>query len=314
MRFDAMHAVTGPYARAILERSSGRSGRDRGQRFPLPDFGGGHPDPNPVYAADLVAALADPRSGLSFGAASDGDGDRNMIVGRELRRQPERQSGRACRQLHALVPAYAGGWPASPAPCRRVARSTASPAALGIPCFETPTGWKFFGTLLDAGKATLCGEESAGTGSNHVREKDGLWAVLYWLNILAARNETVEQIVREHWRRFGRNVYSRHDYEGSRPTGRIVLDELRARLPTWRAQESCGMRIAAADDFSYTDPVDGSRSERRGCGSCSTTVRGSSSGCRAPAPKGATLAPLSRALRRRSGRSTRCRRRRHWRR
>ena len=264
MRFDAMHAVTGPYARAILENRLGAPAGTVVNGIPLPDFGGGHPDPNPVYAADLVAALADPRSGLSFGAASDGDGDRNMIVGRDFIVSPsDSLAVLAANFMH--VPAYAGGLAgvarSMPTSCAvdRVAES------LGIPCFETPTGWKFFGTLLDAGKVTLCGEESAGTGSNHVREKDGLWAVLYWLNILAARNEPVAQIVRDHWLKFGRNVYSRHDYEGIETAkAEKLFAELRGKLPGLPGTEVCGLRIEAADDFAYTDPVDGSRSDKQG--------------------------------------------------
>ncbi|MBN8448475.1 MAG: alpha-D-glucose phosphate-specific phosphoglucomutase [Candidatus Accumulibacter sp.] len=264
MRFDAMHAVTGPYALAILE---GRLGAPAGTVVngkPLPDFGGGHPDPNPVYAADLVAALADPASGLSFGAASDGDGDRNMIVGRNFVVSPS-DSLAVLVANHALIPAYAGGLAgvarSMPTSCAvdRVARD------LGIACYETPTGWKYFGSLLDAGMATLCGEESAGTGSNHVREKDGLWAVLYWLNILAVRDIPADAIVRDHWRRFGRNVYSRHDYEGIETAqADRLMDELRARLAQLPGSDCCGLRIATADDFAYTDPVDGSRSERQG--------------------------------------------------
>ena len=264
MRFDAMHAVTGPYAHAILE---GRLGAPAGtvvNGTPLPDFGGGHPDPNPVYAADLVAALADPASGLSFGAASDGDGDRNMIVGRGFIVSPS-DSIAVLAANYQLIPAYAKG-------LSGVARSMPTSCALdrvaaelGIACYETPTGWKYFGSLLDANMATLCGEESAGTGSNHVREKDGLWAVLYWLNILAVRDEPVEKIVREHWRRFGRNVYSRHDFEGIETAkADELMAQLRQKLPTLSGQEVEGMRIKAADDFSYTDPVDGSASVQQG--------------------------------------------------
>ena len=264
MRFDAMHAVTGPYAHAILE---GRLGAPAGtvvNGMPLPDFGGGHPDPNPVYAADLVAALADPASGLSFGAASDGDGDRNMIVGRGFIVSPS-DSIAVLAANYQLIPAYAKG-------LSGVARSMPTSCALdrvaaelGIACYETPTGWKYFGSLLDANMATLCGEESAGTGSNHVREKDGLWAVLYWLNILAVRDEPVEKIVREHWRRFGRNVYSRHDFEGIETAkADELMAQLRQKLPTLSGQEVDGMRIKAADDFSYTDPVDGSTSVKQG--------------------------------------------------
>ena len=264
MRFDAMHAVTGPYARAILEDRLGAPAGTVVNGIPLPDFGGGHPDPNPVYAADLVAALADPRSGLSFGAASDGDGDRNMIVGRDFVVSPsDSLAVLAANYMH--VPAYAGGLAgvarSMPTSCAvdRVAQS------LGIPCFETPTGWKFFGNLLDAGSVTLCGEESAGTGSNHVREKDGLWAVLYWLNIVAARNEPVAGIVRDHWRKFGRNVYSRHDYEGiETDKAERLFAELRSQLSSLAGRELCGECIEAADDFSYTDPVDGSVSDKQG--------------------------------------------------
>ena len=264
MRFDAMHAVNGPYAHTILE---GRLGAPAGTVIngtPLPDFGGGHPDPNPVYAAALVSALADPSSGLSFGAASDGDGDRNMIVGRNFIVSPS-DSIAIIAANYKLIPAYAKG-------LAGVARSMPTSCALdrvavelGIPGYETPTGWKYFGNLLDAGKATLCGEESAGTGSNHVREKDGLWAVLYWLNILAVRNEPVDQIVREHWRHFGRNVYSRHDYEGIEATkAETLFSELRQKLPTLPGKVFGGLRIKEADDFCYTDPVDGSRSEKQG--------------------------------------------------
>ena len=264
MRFDAMHAVNGPYAHAILEKRLGAPAGTVVNGTPLPDFGGGHPDPNPVYAADLVAALADPSLGLSFGAASDGDGDRNMIVGADFIVSPS-DSLAVIAANYKLIPAYAKG-------LAGVARSMPTSCAvdrvaveLGIPCFETPTGWKYFGSLLDAGKATLCGEESAGTGSNHVREKDGLWAVLYWLNILAVRNESVAGIVRAHWQHFGRNVYSRHDYEGVEAAkAEILITELRQKLPTLAGMEFEGMRVKGADDFCYIDPVDGSRSEKQG--------------------------------------------------
>lgn len=264
MRFDAMHAVNGPYAHAILEDRLGAPAGTVVNGTPLPDFGGGHPDPNPVYAADLVSALSDARSGLSFGAASDGDGDRNMIVGRGFIVSPS-DSLAVIAANYKLIPAYAKG-------LAGVARSMPTSCAvdrvaveLGIPCFETPTGWKYFGSLLDAGKATLCGEESAGTGSNHVREKDGLWAVLYWLNILAAREESVVQIVREHWRHFGRNVYSRHDYEGiETEKAEKLFADLRRKLTALAGTKIDGMSIKTADDFCYTDPVDGSRSEKQG--------------------------------------------------
>lgn len=264
IRFDAMHAVNGPYAHAILEGRLGAPAGSVVNGTPLPDFGGGHPDPNPVYAAELVAALADPASGLSFGAASDGDGDRNMIVGQNFIVSPS-DSIAILAANYKLIPAYAAG-------LAGVARSMPTSCALdrvadalGIPCFETPTGWKYFGSLLDAGKATLCGEESAGTGSNHVREKDGLWAVLYWLNILAVRNESVSQVVHDHWRQFGRNVYSRHDYEGiASDKANVLMAGLREKLPTLAGADVDGMTIKAADDFSYTDPVDGSLSEKQG--------------------------------------------------
>ena len=264
MRFDAMHAVNGPYAKAILEVRLGAPAGTVVNGVPLPDFGGGHPDPNPVYAADLVAALADAQSGLSFGAASDGDGDRNMIVGRGFVVSPS-DSLAVIAANYKLIPAYAAGLAgvarSMPTSCAldRVA------ASLGIPCYETPTGWKYFGNLLDAGMATFCGEESAGTGSNHVREKDGLWAVLYWLNILAERDEPVESIVREHWKRFGRNVYSRHDYEGiETEKAEALFAALRQKLPTLVGCEFPAGRVKAADDFCYIDPVDASRSERQG--------------------------------------------------
>ena len=264
MRFDAMHAVTGPYAKAILEERLGAPAGTVVNGTPLPDFGGGHPDPNPVYAADLVDAVADPALGLAFGAASDGDGDRNMIVGRGFIVSPS-DSIAVLAANYRLVPAYAKG-------LSGVARSMPTSCALdrvaaelGIACYETPTGWKYFGNLLDADKATLCGEESAGTGSNHVREKDGLWAVLYWLNILAMRDETVEKIVREHWRRFGRNVYSRHDFEAIETAkAEELMAGLRQKLPSLAGLEVDGLRIKAADDFCYTDPVDGSISVKQG--------------------------------------------------
>ena len=264
IRFDAMHAVNGPYAHAILEGRLGAPSGSVVNGTPLPDFGGGHPDPNPVYAAELVAALADPALGLSFGAASDGDGDRNMIVGANFIVSPS-DSLAVLAANYALVPAYAKGLAgvarSMPTSCAvdRVARE------LGIPCFETPTGWKYFGNLLDAGMASLCGEESAGTGSNHVREKDGLWAVLYWLNILAVREKSVEEIITDHWRRFGRNVYSRHDYEGiATDKAETLIAGLRQQLPSLAGSTIAGMKISGADDFCYIDPVDGSRSEKQG--------------------------------------------------
>jgi phosphoglucomutase len=263
MCFDAMHAVTGPYAREILERRLGAPAGTVRHGMPKEDFGGGHPDPNPVHARDLVALMA-AEDAPDFAAASDGDGDRNMILGRGFTVSPS-DSLAVLAANARLVKAYAGG-------LAGVARSMPTSCAvdrvaehLGIPCYETPTGWKFFGNLLDAGRITLCGEESAGTGSSHVREKDGLWAVLFWLNIVAERRQPVAEIVREHWRRFGRNVYSRHDYEGiGTGAANALIEDLRAALPTLRGQTFGCYAVEAADDFSYHDPVDRSVSERQG--------------------------------------------------
>jgi phosphoglucomutase len=262
--FDAMHAITGPYAHAILEGQLGAPAGSVINGVPLPDFGGGHPDPNPTYADVLIAQMFS-TDAPDFGAASDGDGDRNMIVGQRFIVTPS-DSLAVLAANATLVPGYAAG-------LKGVARSMPTSSAvdrvadaLGIPCFETPTGWKFFGNLLDAGLCTLCGEESAGTGSDHVREKDGLWAVLFWLNILAVRQgESVEQIVRAHWQRYGRNVYSRHDYEGvDAAVAKRIVAELRDALPTLPGREVAGLKVGRADDFGYTDPVDGSVSRGQG--------------------------------------------------
>ncbi len=263
MRFDAMHAVTGPYATAILE---GALGAPRGtvvNATPLPDFGGGHPDPNPVYAKPLMDEMFGPEA-PDFGAASDGDGDRNMIVGRGAYVTPSDSLAVLAANAH-LAPGYSAGLAgvARSMPTSRAADRVA--AKLGVGAYETPTGWKFFGTLLDAGKATLCGEESAGTGSNHVREKDGLWAVLLWLNILAVRKQSVAEILRAHWAEYGRDYYSRHDYEGvDKAAAEQLMDDLRARLADLPGQTIEGLTVTAADDFAYTDPVDGSRATGQG--------------------------------------------------
>ena len=263
LRFDGMHAVTGPYAQEILVNRLGAPASALQNCVPLEDFGDGHPDPNLVYAHDLVEVLYGDDA-PDFGAASDGDGDRNMILGRKFFVTPSDSLAILAANAH-LVPAYKGGlagiarsMPTSQAPDRVAAR-------LGIECYETPTGWKFFGNLLDAGKATLCGEESFGTGSNHVREKDGLWAVLFWLNILAARQQSVEDIVKEHWQIYGRNFYSRHDYEGvDSDRANTLVDNLRKKGETLKGQKLGSYEVAFCDDFSYTDPVDGSVSSKQG--------------------------------------------------
>ncbi|HEX2539630.1 MAG TPA: alpha-D-glucose phosphate-specific phosphoglucomutase [Caldimonas sp.] len=268
MRFDAMNAVTGPYAEEILIRRLGAPAESVMRGRPLPDFGGDHPDPNPTYASALIETLSG-ADAPDFGAASDGDGDRNMIVGRDFIVTPSDSLAVLAANAH-LVPGYAAGLKgiARSMPTSRAADRVA--AALGIACHETPTGWKFFGNLLDAGMATLCGEESSGTGSDHVREKDGVWAVLFWLNILAARRQSVEAIVRDHWRRFGRDVYSRHDYEGiDSDAANALMAHLRdslAELPgqTFPTPAGRSAAVKSADDFAYTDPVDGSVTLRQG--------------------------------------------------
>ena len=263
MVFDAMHAVTGPYAREILERRLGAPAGTVRNGVPLPDFGGHHPDPNLVHAKDLYELMMSPGA-PDFGAASDGDGDRNLIIGRGIFVTPSDSLAILAANAH-LAPGYAAG-------LKGIARSMPTSAAadrvaekLGIGMYETPTGWKFFGNLLDAGLATICGEESAGTGSDHVREKDGLWAVLLWLNILAARRQSVKQIVTAHWAEYGRNYYSRHDYEGVETAGADALvSGLRSRLSVLPGLKFAGLVVEAADDFAYHDPVDGSESTGQG--------------------------------------------------
>ncbi len=263
MRFDALHAVTGPYAKAIFVDKLGAPPASVVNATPLPDFGGGHPDPNPTYAADLVATMSGPGA-PDFGAASDGDGDRNMIVGRNFIVTPS-DSLAVLVANAALVPGYATGLSGAARSMPTSAAVDRVAAALGIDCYETPTGWKFFGNLLDAGRITICGEESAGTGSDHVREKDGLWAVLFWLNVMAARGMAVDAIVRDHWARFGRNFYSRHDYEGvDSDAARGLMAHLTAQLPGLPGRALAGSTVASADDFAYTDPVDGSVSTGQG--------------------------------------------------
>ncbi|CAD5951279.1 alpha-D-glucose phosphate-specific phosphoglucomutase [Planktothrix agardhii] len=263
MCVDSMHAVTGPYASAIFENRLGAAPGTVVNGIPLEDFGGGHPDPNLVYAHDLVEIMFG-ENAPDFGAASDGDGDRNMILGNNFFVTPSDSLAIITANAH-LVPGYKGGlagvarsMPTSQAPDRVAAK-------LGINCYETPTGWKFFGNLLDAGKATLCGEESFGTGSNHVREKDGLWAVLFWLNILAVRQESVEDIVRNHWQTYGRNYYSRHDYEEvETEKANQLVDKLQAILPNLKGKQYGSYQVEYSDNFSYTDPVDNSVSNNQG--------------------------------------------------
>lgn len=263
MCFDAMHAVTGPYAKVILQDMLGASADSLINCIPLNDFGGGHPDPNLTYAKELVD-IQYGENAPDFGAASDGDGDRNMILGKHFFVTPSDSLAILAANAET-VPAYQGG-------IAGIARSmpTSSAAdrvaeALGLNCYETPTGWKFFGNLMDADKVTLCGEESFGTGSNHVREKDGLWAVLFWLNILAVRKDSVENIVTEHWKKFGRNYYSRHDYEAvPSDAANQVMQQVRDQFKALQGSMLAGRKVQSCDDFSYTDPIDQSISNNQG--------------------------------------------------
>jgi phosphoglucomutase len=263
MCFDAMHAITGPYANAIFVDRLGASADSMINAVPLPDFGGHHPDPNPVYAKTLFEKMF-AKGGPNFGAASDGDGDRNIILGNGIFVSPSDSVAVIAANAH-LVPAYKSG-------IAGVARSMPTSAALdrvaeklGIEYFETPTGWKFFGNLLDAGRITICGEESAGTSSDHVREKDGVWAVLTWLNILAARQMSVKDIMTDHWKTYGRNFYARHDYEGvDTDKANEVMEHVRGQLNSLPGQTFGGQKISFADSFSYTDPIDGSISKNQG--------------------------------------------------
>jgi phosphoglucomutase len=263
IKFDAMSAVTGPYAHAILEDALGAAKGSVINGVPLPDFGGHHPDPNLVHAKHLYDLAMSPVS-PDLCAASDGDGDRNLIIGRSRFVTPSDSLAILAANAH-LAPGYKGG-------VVGIARSMPTSAAadrvaqrLGVPLFETPTGWKFFGNLLDAGLVTICGEESAGTGSNHVREKDGLWAVLLWLDILAARRQSVDHIVREHWATYGRNFYTRHDFEEvDSANANDLMKTLREKLPKLKGEMFGALEVAAADDFAYHDPVDGSDSANQG--------------------------------------------------
>ena len=263
MCFDAMHAVNGPYAKEIIEKRLGAPQGTVINGVPLTDFGGGHPDPNLVHAHELVDLLHgdDP---LDFGAASDGDGDRNMVLGKAFYINP-------CDSLAILtanaqcVPAYAKGISgvARSMPTSRAVDRVAK--AMNIPCFETPTGWKFFGNLLDAGKITLCGEESFGTGSDHVREKDGLWAVLFWLNLIAVKNKPVSEIVKEHWAEYGRDYFTRHDYEAvDSANAHEMIKQLKDKISSLPGQSFAGVEVESADDFQYIDPVDNSKTTAQG--------------------------------------------------
>ena len=263
MQFDAMHAITGPYARAILEDKIGGKPGTVVNGVPLADFGGHHPDPNLIHARELYGLMMS-SAAPDFGAASDGDGDRNLIIGRNQFVTPSDSLAILAAQAH-LAPGYAKGLAGIARSMPTSAAADCVAAKLGIKCYETPTGWKFFGNLLDAGLVTICGEESAGTGSNHVREKDGLWAILLWLNILARRRQSVADMVREHWRTYGRNYYSRHDYEEvDEGAAHALVGHLRSKLPGLIGTNLGGSTVAAADDFAYLDPVDGSSASGQG--------------------------------------------------
>ena len=264
MAFDAMHAITGPYAKEILINRLGANEETVMNGTPLPDFGGGHPDPNLVYADELVAVMNNATLAPDIGAASDGDGDRNMILGRQFFVTPSDSLAIMAANAH-LLPGYGSG-------IAGVARSMPTSMAvdrvadsLGIHCYETPTGWKYFGNLLDKGLITLCGEESFGTGSNHIREKDGLWAVLFWLNLVAVRKQSIAEIVKNHWQAFGRNYYSRHDYENvDMNKAQTIFNALQKKLPSLEKQTFGNYCISRADNFSYRDPVDGSFTDNQG--------------------------------------------------
>ncbi|NOS98737.1 MAG: alpha-D-glucose phosphate-specific phosphoglucomutase [Methylotenera sp.] len=264
MQFDGMHAVTGPYAQEVFVNRLSAPASSLMNCVPSEDFGGGHPDPNLTYAEDLVKIMFAGEKALDFGAASDGDGDRNMILGKNFFVTPS-DSLAVLAANATLVPAYKNG-------IAGVARSMPTSGAadrvaakLNIPCYETPTGWKFFGNLMDAGKVTLCGEESFGTSSSHVREKDGLWAVLFWLNIIAVKQMSVEAILMAHWVEFGRNVYSRHDYEAI-PTeaANSVIAHIKVQFTSLPSQKFGAYTVKTCDDFSYHDPIDGSISNNQG--------------------------------------------------
>ena len=261
--FDAMHAITGPYANEILVNRLGAPADSIINGVPLPDFGGGHPDPNPVYAKALFEKMFSDKA-PDFGACSDGDGDRNIVLGKGTYVSPSDSLAVITANAH-LAKGYIQGISgvARSMPTSRAADRVAE--KLGIECFETPTGWKFFGNLLDAGRITICGEESAGTGSDHVREKDGLWAILMWLNIIAISEKSVSDLLTDHWKKYGRNYYSRHDYEGvDKDKAGQVMGTLSAKLTSLPGQTFHGETVSKADSFAYTDPIDGSVSKNQG--------------------------------------------------
>ena len=264
MCFDAMHAITGPYAKEILEKQLTAAGGTVINGIPLEDFGGGHPDPNLAHAEELVARLNQVTNAPDFGAASDGDGDRNMIIGQNFFVNPS--DSLAIMTANAqLIPGYSKG-------IQGVARSLPTSRAvdkvaedIGIDCYETPTGWKYFGNLLDDERITLCGEESFGSGSDHIREKDGLWAVLFWLNLIAVKQQSVEEITRSHWNKYGRHYYTRHDYETiDSQVAETLIENLRNISASLSGKEYGEYKIKLCDDFSYTDPVDSSITRNQG--------------------------------------------------
>jgi phosphoglucomutase len=264
MCFDAMHAVTGPYASEIFGKRLAAGTGSIINKIPREDFAGGHPDPNLIYAKELVAHLNQGKYAPNLGAASDGDGDRYMLIGRNFFVNPSDCLAIMAANAH-LLSGYKQGLSgvARSLPTSRAVDKVAE--VLGIDCYETPTGWKYFGNLLDDRRITLCGEESFGGGSDHIREKDGIWAVLFWLNLVAIKHQSVEEITRAHWRRFGRHYYSRHDYEGlDSEVANQLMNALRTRTETLKGQAYAGHMVRDCDDFSYTDPVDHSITEHQG--------------------------------------------------
>ncbi|HKO96318.1 MAG TPA: alpha-D-glucose phosphate-specific phosphoglucomutase [Pyrinomonadaceae bacterium] len=264
MKFDAMHAITGPYAHYLLEQRLGAPSGTVINGTPLEDFGGHHPDPNLAHAKELVECL-NGADAPDFGAACDGDGDRNLILGPNFFVTPGDSLALIAEHAQSAIPGYSDGLAGV---ARSMPTSTSADRvakALNIPCYETPTGWKFFGNLMDADLCTICGEESFGTGSNHVREKDGLWAVLCWLSILAFTRKPLPDVVKDHWKRFGRSYYQRHDYEGlDLKVATEMIDALRGKLSTLVGTTVAGSNVVLADDFSYTDPVDQSLTQGQG--------------------------------------------------